>query len=179
MLAAAFATQQVALTAIYLERLRELVVGDSDLLPVTEAFTKSKRKKVESELRAGLREVIDRSTKLDEDQKETLKQSLESNSGKIRDVLRKSFKDSLLELYDRADLSVDRSVLSGFIRERDNIIHGTWDASRDASIQTYYWAEYGLNLLERLMLRSFGYEGQYWDRVTKSFQRFEHRDPTW
>ena len=119
MLAAAFATQQVALTAIYLERLRELVVGDSDLLPVTEAFTKSKRKKVESELRAGLREVIDCSTKLDEDQKETLKQSLESNSGKIRDVLRKSFKDSLLELYDRADLSVDRSVLSGFIRERD------------------------------------------------------------
>jgi hypothetical protein len=94
-------------------------------------------------------------------------------------VLRKSFKDSLLELYDRADLSVDRSVLSGFIRERDNIIHGTWDASRDASIQTYYWAEYGLNLLERLMLRFFGYEGQYWDRVTKSFQRFEHRDPTW
>jgi hypothetical protein len=82
-------------------------------------------------------------------------------------VLRKSFKDSLLELYDRADLSVDRSVLSGFIRERDNIIHGTWDASRDASIQTYYWAEYGLNLLERLMLRFFGYEGQYWDRVTK------------
>jgi hypothetical protein len=179
MLAAAFATQQVALTAIYLERLRELVVGDSDLLPVTEAFAKSKRKKVESELRAGLREVIDYSTKLDEDQKETLKQSLESNSGKIRDVLRKSFKDSLLELYDRADLSVDRSVLSGFIRERDNIIHGTWDASRDASIQTYYWAEYGLNLLERLMLRFFGYEGQYWDRVTKSFQRFEHRDPTW
>ena len=83
MLAAAFATQQVALTAIYLERLRELVVGGSELLPITETFTKSKRRKVESELRAGLRDVIDRSTKLDEDQKKTLQQSLQSNSGKI------------------------------------------------------------------------------------------------
>jgi hypothetical protein len=179
MLAAAFATQQVALTAIYLERLRELVVGGSELLPITETFTKSKRQKVESELRAGLRAVIDRSTKLDEDQKETLKQSLEYNSGKIRDVLRKSFKDSLLELYDRADLSVNRSVLSDFIRERDNIIHGTWDASRDNSMKTIYWAKYGLNLLERLMLRFFGYEGYYWDRVTGRIEHFEHREPNW
>src|SRR5829696_6264665 len=179
MLTAAFATQQVALTAIYLERLRELVVGGSELLPVTEVFTKSKRNKVESELRAGLRDVIDRSTKLDADQKETLKQSLESNSGKIRDVMRKSFKDSLLELYNRADLSVDRSLLSGFIRERDNIIHGTWDASRDNSMKTYYWAEYGLNLLERLILRFFWYEGQYWDRVTGNIEYFEHREPNW
>jgi hypothetical protein len=179
MLTAAFATQQVALTAIYLERLRELVVGGSELLPVTKVFTKSKRNKVESELRAGLRDVIDRSTKLDADQKETLKQSLESNSGNIRDVMRKSFKDSLLELYDRADLSVERSLLSGFIRERDNIIHGTWDASRDNSMRTYYWAEYGLNLLERLMLRFFGYEGYYWDRVTGSIEHFEHREPNW
>jgi hypothetical protein len=179
MLAAAFATQQVALTAIYLERLRELVVGGSELLPVTETFTKSKRKKVESELRAGLREVIDRSTQLDEAQKETLKQSLASNSGKIRDVLRKSFKDSLLELYDRADLSLDHAALSDFIRERDNIIHGTWDASRDSSMRTYFWAAYGLNLLERLMLRFFGYEGQYWNRVTESLEHFEHREPNW
>jgi hypothetical protein len=179
MLTAAFATQQVALTAIYLERLRELVVGRSELLPVTMVFTKSKRNKVESELRAGLRDVIDRSTKLDANQKETLKQSLESNSGKIRDVMRKSFKDSLLELYDRADLSVDRSLLSGFIRERDNIIHGTWDASRDNSMKTYYWAEYDLNLLEWLILRFFWYEGQYWDRVTGNIEHFEHREPNW
>jgi hypothetical protein len=179
MLTAAFATQQFALTAIYLERLRELVVGGSELLPVTETFTKSKRTKVESELRAGLREVIDRSTQLDEDQKETLKQSLASNSSKIRDVLRKSFKDSLLELYDRADLSVDHAALRGFIRERDNIIHGTLDASRDSSMRTYFWAAYGLNLLERLMLRFFGYEGQYWNRVTESLEHFEHREPNW
>jgi len=179
MLAAAFATQQVALTSIYLERLRELVVGGSELLPVTDAFAKSKRKRVESELRAGLREIIDRNTKLDGDQKETLKQSLEYNPGKIRDVLRKSFKDSLLELYDRAGLSVNENDLRSFIHERDNIIHGTWDASLDRSMQTYHWAEYGLNLLERLMLRFFGYEGQYWDRVTRSIERFEHREPNW
>jgi hypothetical protein len=179
MLTAAFATQQIALTAVYLERLRELVVGGSELLPVTSTFTNSQRERVESELRAGLREVIDRSSKLDEDQKKTLQESLKSNSGKIRDVLRKSFKDSLLELYDRADLSVDRSELSGFIKERDNIIHGTWDASPDASIRTYYWARYGLNLLERLMLRFFGYDGRYWDRVTDSIEHFEHREPNW
>jgi hypothetical protein len=179
MLAAPFATQRVALVAIYLERLRELVVGGSELLPITEAFTKSKRRKVEDELRHGLRDVIDHSTKLDEDQKKMLRQSLTSNPGKIRDVLRKSFKDSLLELYDRADLSVDGSVLNAFIRERDSIIHGNWDASLGGSMQTHYWAEYGLNLLERLMLRFFGYEGQYWDRVTRGKVHFEHREPNW
>jgi len=179
MLTAAFATQRVALIAIYLERLRELVVGGSELLPVTDTFTKSQLKKVESELRGGLREVIDRSTKLDEDQKKKLKQSLASNPGKIRDMLRKSFKDSLLELYDRAGLSVDNSVLNDFIRERDSIIYGNWDASLDGSMQTYYWAEYGLSLLERLVLRFFGYEGPYWDRVTEDIQHFEHREPTW
>jgi hypothetical protein len=179
MLTATFATQRVALIAIYLERLRELVVGGSELLPVTETFTKSQLRKVESELRGGLRETIDSSTKLDEDQKEKLKQSLASNPGKIRDMLRKTFKDSLLELYDRAALSVDSSVLNDFIRERDSIIHGVWDASLEGSMQTNYWAEYGLNLLERLVLRFFRYEGLYWDRVTEDIQHFEHREPTW
>jgi hypothetical protein len=179
MLTAAFATQRVALVAIYLERLRELVVGGSELLPVTETFTKSQLQKVESELRGGLREAIDSSTKLDEDQKKKLKQSLASNPGKIRDMLRKSFKDSLLELYDRAGLFVDSSVLNDFIRQRDSIIHGIWDASLEGSMQTSYWAEYGLSLLERLVLRFFRYEGLYWDRVTEDIQHFEHREPTW
>ena len=147
MLTATFATQQIALVAIYIERLRELMVGGSELLPVSEAFTESKQRNVERELRRGLREAIDSSTRLNEDQKNALKQSLESNPGKIRDVLRKSLKDSLLELYERAGLSVESSVLGNFIRERDNIIHGNWDANLYGSMQTYYWAEYGLNLL--------------------------------
>jgi hypothetical protein len=61
-------------------------------------------------------------------------------------MLSKSLKDSLLELYDRAGLHVDSSVLRDFIRERDRIIHGNWDASRDDAMQTYGWAEYDLSL---------------------------------
>jgi hypothetical protein len=58
MLTATFATQQIALVAIYIERLRELMVGGSELLPVSEAFTESKRRNVERELRRGLQDSL-------------------------------------------------------------------------------------------------------------------------
>jgi hypothetical protein len=164
---------------MYLERFRELVVGGSELLPITESFTKSNRRNVESELRNGLTEAIDGSTRLEDDQKETLKASLGTNPLKMREVLRKSFKDSLLELYGRAELSVNRAVLGNFIHERDNVILGNWDPSREGTRRIYYWSEYGLNLLERLIFRFFGYQGQYWDRVMETAVYFEHRDPNW
>lgn len=179
MLSATYATVTIALTAMYLERFRELVVGSSELLPVGPSFSKSKRDRVASNLRKSLRAAIDENSNLDDDQKAALKTSLAENPAKIQDLFRRSFRESLLELYDRAGLEVDEAELKEFVQERDRTIHGGWDASRAGGMKSHHWSEYGINLIERLVLRFFAYEGEYYNRTTAEVEHFAHRDPDW
>jgi hypothetical protein len=160
-LATPFATQQIALTAVYLERFRELFVGSSELLE----GSNTRKENVAKEMAEALKEAIDDSSRLDPDEKELLSNSLDTNRGKIKDLLRKTFRESLLELYDRADLEVDEGKLSEFITERNKVIHGTYDASAEGAWKNVRLARYGLNLLEKLLLRLLGYEGEYYDRA--------------
>jgi len=160
-LAAPFATQQIALTAVYLERFRELFVGSSELL----GGSKTRRENVAKEMAKALKEAINYSSRLNPDEKKLLSNSLDTNRGKISDLLRKTFRESLLELYDRADLEVDEEKLGEFIAERNKVIHGTYDASAEGAWKNVRLARYGLNLLEKLLLRLLGYEGEYYDRA--------------
>jgi hypothetical protein len=102
-LAAPFATQQLALTAVYLERFKELFVGSSELL----GGSKTSKENVVKEMAEALIEAINYSSRLNPTEKKLLSNSLDTNRGKIRDLLRKTFRESLLELYARADLEVD------------------------------------------------------------------------
>ena len=70
-----------------------------------------------------------------------------------------------MELYERADLKVDEGKLSEFIAERNKVIHGTYDASAEGAWKHDRLARYGLNLLEKLLLRLLQYEGEYYDRA--------------
>jgi hypothetical protein len=160
-LAAPFATQQIALTAVYLERFRELFVGSSELL----GGSKTRKENVAKEMAEALKEAINSSSRVNPTEKKLLSNSLDTNRGKIRDLLRKTFKESLLELYDRADLEVDEEKLSEFVAERNKVIHGTYDASAEGAWKTDRLARYGLNLLEKLLLRLLQYEGEYYDRA--------------
>ena len=159
-LAAPFATQQIALTAVYLERFRELFVGSSELLEGSNT-----KKDVAREMAGALKEAINNSSRLNAAEKKLLGNSLDTNRGKVKDLLRKTFKESLLELYDRADLEVDEEKLSKFIAERNKVIHGTYDASAEGAWKNDRLARYGLNLLEKLLLRLLQYEGEYYDRA--------------
>ncbi len=179
MLSATFPIERIMLTAMYLERFRELVVGTSKLLTAPGTFSRSKQDNVASDLREALRNAIDGNTRLDDSQKEILKRSLSRNPGKVQDLFRRSFKESLLELYEKASLEVDEGDLRDFIRQRDLVTHGSWDPSREGTMETYRWAEYGTNLIERLVLRFFGYEGNYYDRTTGKPEYFAHREASW
>ena len=46
-------------------------------------------------------------------------------------------------------------------------------------MRAYQVTEYGTNLLEKLILRLFRYEGPYLDRTTGEQVPFEHQDPDW
>ncbi len=46
-------------------------------------------------------------------------------------------------------------------------------------MRAHYLAEYGTNLLEKLILRFFRYDGPYYDRTTGRIEPFEHQDPNW
>lgn len=179
MLAAPFPIQRIALTAMFLERFRELVLGSSELLPTSEGFSPSKRKRVASEMRRALKEAIASSRHLNEAQKEELRRSLEANPGKVQDLFRKTFKESLLELYARADLEVDEDEVKEYITERDAVLHGSWVSDVEGGIRTFFLAEYGLGLLERLVLRFFGYEGLFYDRVQGNDGHLAKGEPTW
>jgi hypothetical protein len=99
-LAAPFAMQQIALTAVYLERFRELFVSSSELLE----GSNGKKDRVARDIAKALKEAIDSSSRLGPDEKKRLSDSLDTNRGKISDLFRKTFRESLLELYERADL---------------------------------------------------------------------------
>ena len=179
MLYTTYPTVTVALTAMYLERFRELVIGSSELLPVGPDFTRTKKDNVASDIRKTLRTAIEGNSRLDENQKTALIASLAKNPGKIQDLFRRSFKESLLELYEKAGLEVDEGELKAFIGERDRTIHGGWDASRPGGMESYRWAQYGINLIERLVLRFLAYEGDYYNRTTGEIEHFAHQEPDW
>jgi hypothetical protein len=92
--------QQIALTAVYLERFRELFVSSSELLE----GSNGKKDRVARDIAKALKEAIDSSSRLGPDEKKRLSDSLDTNRGKISDLFRKTFRESLLELYERADL---------------------------------------------------------------------------
>lgn len=77
-----------------------------------------------------------------------------------------------MELFERAILQADHEELSNFIKERDKVIHGSWDSGREGVLRTYRLAEYGLNLFERILLRLFGYQGIYRNRASASTDVF-------
>jgi hypothetical protein len=178
-LATTYPIRQIALTAMYLERFREHVVGSSELLPLGPGFSKSKRNNVAGELRRALKSAIDDSGRLNDDQKELLTRSLDDNPGKVLDLFRKSFRDSLLELHAKADLPVDEEELKRYIDERDTVLHGSWKADREGTLKTYWLARYGLAVLEKLTLRRFGYEGWYYDRQQGSTETLPRGTPSW
>jgi hypothetical protein len=178
-LATTYPVVRVALTAMYLERFREHVVGSSELLPLGPDFTKNKRRNVANELRAALKRAIADSGRLEEDQKEVLTRSLDDNPGKVLDLFRKSFRDSLLELHTKADLPVDEGELKRYIDERDAVLHGSWKANREGTLKTYWLARYGLAILEKLILRRFGYEGRYYDREKQAIEILPRGAPSW
>lgn len=167
-LTATFATQTLALVTMYLERFRETFVGGSELLE----GSGSKKNKVARELRQALRRAIDSSERLNDSEKNTLCESLRKNPGKVNDLFRKSFRESLLELYGMLGLNIDEEQLARFIRERDVVLHGSWDSGREGTLGTYRLAQYGLHLLEVLLLRLFEYEGEYHNRVTQTAEDF-------
>lgn len=178
-LATTYPVRQVALIAMYLERFREHVVGSSELLPLGPSFTKNKRKNVAGELREALKSAIAGSGRLNNDHKELLARSLDDNPGKVLDLFRKSFRDSLLELHAMADLPVDEEELKRYIDERDTVLHGSWRADREGTLKSYWLARYGLAVLEKLVLRRFGYEGRYYDREMESIEILPRGDPSW
>ncbi len=165
----------IALTAMYLERLRDHVLGSSELVELGG----SKKKNVAKDLRDALVDAIEINGRLEPYQKEILKQSLAGNSAKVLGLFRKSFKASLLELHEKADLPVEADRVGEFIRQRDLVLHGSWDASGAGTVDTYWVARYGTWLLERLVLRRFGYEGVYWDRVQQIGETMTRGNPSW
>jgi hypothetical protein len=112
-----------------------------------------------------LKGTINSSSRLEPAEKDLLSNSIDTNRAKVKDLLRKTFREPLLELYDRADLEVDEGELGEFIAERNRVIHGTYDASAERAWKTDRLARYGLNLLEKLLLRLLRYEGEYYDRA--------------
>lgn len=46
-------------------------------------------------------------------------------------------------------------------------------------MEGHRWSQYGINLIERLVLRFLAYEGDYYDRTTGEIEHFTHRDPDW
>ena len=103
--------------------------------------SKSRRQRIASELRQALREAIDSSKKLSDSEKDTLHESLRRNPGKVNDLFRKSFSESLLELYDMFNLDIDERELRKFINERDTVLHGAWNSGLEGTLRTHRLAE--------------------------------------
>jgi hypothetical protein len=180
-LSATFPTQKLALTTMYLERFRDLMFGSSTLLEaINEDQKKVDTKKLSKKVRGALRDSIDQNEGLSTGEKEQLIEAVNKvGGGQVNGLFRKTLKESLLELYERADLVVDPVELGRFIRERDTVIHGSWDSGRGGTLKTYRLAEYGLNLLEMLLLRLFEYEGKYYNRTSISIEELPAGKFSW
>lgn len=159
-----YPTQQIALTAVYLERFRQRLLGDSEFLPAPESISKNKKSNVESDLRKALRSAVESSSRLEEEQKRTLLCSLRHNPNQIQALFRKSFRDSLVEVCEHLDIVIDQRTLSRWVQQRDEVTHGAWDSSRRGTLDTYWISRYGISLLEKFIMKSLGYKGKYFDR---------------
>lgn len=174
MLSATFPTQKLAFTTMYLERFRDLVLGSSTALEeVNQDRKKIDANKIAKEVRSALRSVIENNEELSDDEIHNLVGLANKvGPGQVEGLFRKTFKKALLELYKRADLKVDQEELAKFIRERDRVLHGSWDSGRRGTLDSHRVAEYSLNLLEMLLLRLFEYEGKYYNRTSISIEEF-------
>ncbi len=180
-LASAYPIQQVALTAMYLERFRELVLGNETVLEQIGAKEKGfDEEKVAKMLKDMLNNLVEFAGGLDADDRGKLRRVTNGiGGGHVSGLFRSSFQRQLEELYGRARLAVDRDKLRTFIRERNAVVHGYWDSNPAGAMDAHHLAEYGTNLLEKLILRFFRYDGPYYDRTTGGIMPFEHEDPNW
>ncbi len=185
-LSATFVTQRLALTAMYLERFRSLVLGNSTVLDaVNKERRKEKKERIDEsemaqELSGTLIDYIRSIDDLAEQERDALIKPVNNiASGHVTGLFRESLKRSLIELYERADLNIDQDKLGKFITERNKVIHGYWDSGRRGSLKTFELAEYGLNLLEILTLRLFQYEGDYYNRVSRELENYPPGTTTW
>jgi hypothetical protein len=181
MLWATFPLEQLALTAMYLERFRDLVLGNETVLDKINAeHEKIDPDKVAKLLRGTLGALPDLLVDLREEDRKMLRQAVGAISGgNVQGLFRPTFAKSLRELYERAHLPVEKGELRDFINERNAVIHGSWDPSARGTRQTYQFAEYGMHLLEMLTLRFFGYDGEYYDRTSGEVAQFDHAEPEW
>lgn len=179
-LSATFSTQKLALTTMYLERFRDLMFGSSTTLEEVNQEKQINVNKIAKSIRKLLRDTIENNENLSDDEKCQLVESANGvGPGQVNSLFRKTVKEALLELYERANLEVSPEKLGKFIAERNKVIHGSWDSKLEGSLRTYRLAEYGLNLLEMLLLRLFGYQGEYRNRATASKEEFLFKDVDW
>lgn len=181
MISTTFPIERIALTAMYLERFRELVQGNETVIDKINAEEeKVDPEKVAKLLKGMLEALPDLLTGFTRQDRTIFKEAVGSISGgNVQGLFRPTFARSLRDLYKKAHLPVDRGELRDFINERNSVIHGSWDSSAEGTMRTDSWAEYGTNLLEKLILRFFQYEGDYYDRISSNTERFEHEEPDW
>jgi hypothetical protein len=126
-----FATQRLAFTTMYLEQFRDLMIGSSTLLEeVNEDEKKLDANKVAKKVRSVLRDAIKHSEDLSDDEKHQLVEAANKvGAGQVNNLFRKTFREALLELFERADLQADPEELSNFIRNAIGLYtaHGTAD----------------------------------------------------
>ncbi len=181
-LSSTYPIQQIALTAMYLERFRELVLGNETVLEKIHAKEKGfDEDKVAKMLRNVLNDLVGFVAGLDHDDRGKLRRAIDGiGGGPVSGLFRPSFQRSLMELYGRARLPLpDRDELKTFIDERNAVVHGYWNPSPENALPSHRLAEYGTNLLEKLILRFFRYDGPYYDRTIGEATPFEHKDPGW
>ena len=183
-LSSTYPIQQIALTAMYLERFRELVLSNETVLEQVDAKNKGFDKdKVAKMLKDTLTNLVEFVEGLDADDRSKLRRVIDGiGGGHVSGLFRPSFQKQLMELYGRAQLTIDRDELGTFIAERNAVTHGYWDPSPEGAMRAHRLAEYGTNLLEKLILRFFRYEGPYYDRTSNepnSIEQFDHQDPNW
>lgn len=131
-------------------------------------------------MRSALRSVIENNEELSDDEIHNLiGLANRVGPGQVEGLFRKTFKEALLELCKKADLKVDQKELGKFISERDKVIHGSWNSGIRGTLDLYRLAEYGLNLLEMLLLRLFEYEGKYYNRTSISIEEFPAGKFSW
>ena len=181
MLSTTFPIERIALTAMYLERFRELVQGNETVIDkINAGEEKVDPEKVAKLLKGMLGALPDLLTGFTKQDRTIFKEAVGNISGgNVQGLFRSTFARSLRDLYKKAHLPVDREELRDFINERNSVIHGSWDSSAEGTMRTDRWAEYGTNLLEKLILRFFRYEGDYYDRISSNIERFEHKEPDW
>ncbi|MBA3610172.1 MAG: hypothetical protein H0W54_01950 [Rubrobacter sp.] len=178
-LSANFPTQKLALTTMYLERFRDLMLGSSTILEEVGQEKQIDVSKIAKSIRKLLRDSIENNENLSDDEKCQLESANRVGPGQVNGLFRKTVKEALLELYERVNLEVSPEELGRFIEERDKVIHGSWDSGLEGSLRTHRLAQYGLNLLEMLLLRLLGYQGEYRNRATASKEVFLFKDIDW